>query len=76
MANGKLWTPADDATLKRMEGRPDADIAQTTGHSIPTIRARRRAAGIHAFPGRAHWTRRDWLLNDAAGLDFQISLCR
>lgn len=74
MSNGKPWTAEHTATLERMVGRPDAEIAEATGHAIRTIRERRRAAGIKAFVGRAHWTRKDWLMNDAAGLDFQMSL--
>jgi len=72
--NGKPWTAADTVTLERMAGRPDAQIAETTGHSVPTIRERRRALGLRPCQHRAHWTRRDWLMADAAGLDFQISL--
>ncbi len=72
--NGKIWTGEDTATLKRMAGRPDSEIAATTGHAVRTIREHRRALGICAYQGRAHWTRRDWLLADAAGLDFQMSL--
>lgn len=70
----RRWTEDDTATMERMAGQPDAKIAEATGHSIHTVRDRRRAKGIPAFQGRAHWTRRDWLLADAAGLDFQISL--
>jgi len=57
-----------------MAGRPDAEIADATKFSIRTVREHRRALGISAFQGRAHWTRRDWLLADAAGLDFSMSL--
>ena len=32
----------------------------------------RQALGIKAYVGRSHWTRRDWLLADAAGLDFRM----
>lgn len=72
--NGKPWSPADTATLERMQGRPDREIALKTGHSIRTVRDRRQALGIKAHVGRSHWSRRDWLLHDAAGLDFQMSL--
>lgn len=74
--NGKPWLQADTDTLWRMKGKPDADIAKATNHPIRTVREHRRAAGIPAHVGRSHWTRRDWLLADAAGLDFQMSLCR
>ena len=69
------WLAEHTETLKAMAGKPDAEIAGITGHSVRAIRERRRALGINAFPGRANWTRRDWLLADAAGLDFHMSLC-
>lgn len=72
---GRAWTNADTATLQRMQGRPDREIAQAVGHPVSTVRDWRRAMGIKAQPHRAHWTRRDCLLADAAGLDFQMSLC-
>lgn len=68
------WSPSDSETLKRMRGRPDSEIANATGFSIRTVREYRRALGFCAFPGRAEWTRKDWLLADAAGLDFSMSL--
>lgn len=74
MSNGREWTVDDTATLERMAGRPDREIAEALGRAIRTVREHRRARGIAAFVGRSHWTRRDWLLNDAAGLDFQMSL--
>jgi hypothetical protein len=74
MSNGREWHAEHTETLKAMRGRPDAEIAALTGHSVRTIRERRRALGYAAFPNREHWTRRDWLLNDASGLDFQMSL--
>lgn len=71
--NGRPWSADDTATLRRMQGRPDREIAEATGASVRTVREHRRALGIAAHVGRAHWTRRDWLLADAAGLDFQMS---
>lgn len=68
------WTPEATATLKAMQGRPDSEIANATGFSVRTVREYRRALGICAFQNRGHWTRRDWLLADAAGLDFSMSL--
>jgi hypothetical protein len=68
------WTDEATATLKRMAGRPDSEIASATGFSVRTVREYRRALGICAFQNRGHWTRRDWLLADAAGLDFSMSL--
>jgi len=45
-----------------------------TGHCAITIRKRREAAGLPAYHAdRATWTRREWLMASAAGLDFQIS---
>lgn len=75
--NGRMWTTANDTTLHELAGRvPDWQIAEKTGHAEVTVRNRRRAAGLPIYRNRSHWTRRDWLLNDAAGLDFQIPLCR
>lgn len=67
------WLQEHTDMLERMRGRPFAEIAKATGHSIPTVKARAAAAGIKGYRGRESWTRRDWLLHDAAGLDFQIS---
>ena len=75
MANGRPWTQDHTATMESMAGRSPADIAQQTGHSVATVKKRMQDAGIHSFGSRSHWTRRDWLLADAAGLDFQISNC-
>lgn len=72
--NGNEWRPEHTAILKRMAGRADAAIARATGHAVVTVRQRRAALGIPAHRGRTTWTRRDWLLTDAAVLDFQISL--
>lgn len=68
------WSPSDSETLKRMRGRPDSEIANATGFSVRTVREHRRAMGFCAYQGRSTWTRRDWLLADAAGLDFSMSL--
>lgn len=78
MSNGRPWTAADTETLKALAGRKSAwAIAQRTGHSVHTIRDRTAAMGLPTFkPGRTHWNRRDWLLADASGLDFQMSPCR
>lgn len=70
------WTEDDTATLKRMAGRSPKAIAEVTGHAVVTVKKRLQAAGIRSFGNRSAWTRRDWLLADAAGLDFQISHCR
>lgn len=76
MSNGRPWLATDTATLEQMAGRPDREIAEATGHPVRTVREYRQARGIKAHVGRAHWTRRDWLLADASGLDFQMSVCR
>jgi len=66
---GRPWGAEDSATLEQWGGKvSDARIASMTGHAEITVRKRREAAGI-----RPVWTRRDWLLATAAGLDFQIS---
>lgn len=70
--NGRTWTKDCTETLKRMAGRPDSEIAGATGFSVRTVREYRRALGICAYQNRAHWSRRDWLLADAAGLDFSM----
>jgi hypothetical protein len=73
MSRGKPWTEEDTATLERMAGRvPDAEIGRMTGHEAITIRKRRSDLGLSAYRPR---TRRQWLMNAAAGLDFQISDC-
>lgn len=72
MSNGKPWTEADTATLERMAGRPDAEIAAAVGRSLRQVQDHRRARGIKAFVQRLGWSRRDWLLHDAAGLDFSL----
>lgn len=73
MSNGTPWLPEHTATLERMAGRPDREIAEATGHAIVTVKKRRADLGIPGYRKRAHWTRRDWLMHDASGLDFQIS---
>jgi hypothetical protein len=73
MSNGKPWSTSDTATLERMQGRPDREIAEATGHAVVTVKKRRADLGIAGYRKREGWTRRDWLLHDAAGLDFQIS---
>lgn len=69
----RTWSPEDTQILERMQGRPDREIAAAIGCAVPTVKKRRLAAGIAGFRGRANWTRRDWLLHDAAGLDFRVS---
>jgi len=74
MANGRPWTEEHTAILRRDGGRvPDAKIAEATGHSVITVRKRRDAMGIPGCVARSKWSRRDWLLHSAAGLDFEIS---
>lgn len=73
MSNGRPWTDTDTLTLLRYGGKkPAAVIAALTGHSERTIRAQLTARMIPAYQHRPTWTRRDWLLASAAGLDFQI----
>lgn len=75
--NGNPWTQEHTDTLERMAGRPDREIAQATSQPIWKVREWRRARGLMAYPGdRSHWDRRDWLMADAAGLDFHPALCR
>lgn len=71
--NGTPFTPSHADTLRRMAGKvPDAMIAAITGHSERTIRDQRNAMMLPAYQNRPTWTRRDYLLHSAAGLDFQI----
>lgn len=56
--------------LERRE--PDAEIVRKTGITMRTVQEHRRALGRRAFPQRIGWSRRDWLLADAAALDFQM----
>ncbi len=73
MSNGQPFLASHADTLRRMAGKvPDARIAAITGHSERTIRDQRNAMMLPAYQRRANWTRRDWLLHSAAGLDFQI----
>lgn len=68
--NGRPWTPEAQAMI---EARiPDAEIVRLTGHPLRTVQEHRRAWGAKAFTQRLGWSRRDWLLHDAAGLDFQM----
>lgn len=70
----RAWTSEDTAFLKEWAGRkPDRAIAAFTGHAVITIRKQRTDRGLPSYCHRPTWTRRDWLLNSAAGLDFQIS---
>jgi len=50
---------------------PDAEIARATGCALKTVQDHRRALGFKPFNQRQGWSRRDWLMHDAAGLDFQ-----
>ena len=45
MSNGRPWTDADSATLRRMAqlGYTDGEIAATTGRHIDTVRRQRQA---------------------------------
>lgn len=68
--NGKPWTrEAQDMVERRV---PDAEIAKHTGCALRTVQEHRRALGHKPFNQREGWTRRMWLLHDAAGLDFQM----
>ena len=49
---------------------PDAEIARATGCALKTVQDHRRALGWKPYNQRQNWTRRDWLMRDAAGLDF------
>jgi hypothetical protein len=63
------WTPEAQSMIEARV--PDADIARQTGVAIKTVQDHRRALGYKAFNQRQGWSRRDWLMHDAAGLDFQ-----
>lgn len=72
MSNGRPWLPSHTAILERMAGKiPDAEIGRMTGHCEITVRKRRADLGLTAYRPR----NRQWLLNTASGLDFQISDC-
>jgi len=51
---------------------PDAEVSRLTGCAVRTVQEHRRALGVKPFNQREGWSRRDWLLHDAAGLDFQM----
>jgi hypothetical protein len=72
MSNGRAWTSSDTQTLERMQGRPDREIAQATGQPMRQVQEHRRALGIKAAIPRAGWSRRDYLMASAAGLDIRM----
>lgn len=68
MTARRPWTPeAQDMIERRV---PDAEIARATGCALKTVQDHRRALGFKPFNQRQTWSRRDWLMHDAAGLDF------
>lgn len=68
MSNGTPWSPQ---AQQMVESRvPDAEIARQTGCALKTVQDHRRALGFKPFNQRQGWSRRDWLMHDAAGLDF------
>jgi CO/xanthine dehydrogenase Mo-binding subunit len=73
--NGRPWLPAHTATLTRMRGRPIDEIAAETGHCRETVARHLRAMGWKSYTPRKQWTRRDWLLHDAAGLSMPVVGC-
>lgn len=62
------WTPEAQTMVESRV--PDAEIARLTGFAVRTVQEHRRALGFKPFNQRQGWSRRDWLLHDAAGLDF------
>lgn len=70
MANGTPWTQEAQAMIENRV--PDAEIVKRTGCALRTVQEHRRAFGHKAFAQREGWSRRMWLLHDAAGLDFQM----
>jgi hypothetical protein len=67
-----IWTQGAMEHLKKWAGRvPDKMIAADLGCAEITVRKARAAMGLAGFHrARRKWTRRDALLNGAAGLDF------
>jgi len=72
------WKPEHTETMLRLRaaGKGAADIAAQTGHSLRTVKYHLSDAGLKTQGNRSHWTRRDWLLHDASGLDFDMHFCR
>lgn len=68
MSNGRAWSPEAQAMVESRV--PDAEIARLTGCALKTVQDHRRALGFKPFNQRQGWSRRDWLMHDAAGLDF------
>lgn len=70
-------TPKDlSQAIERMQGMPDRVIAEATGEPVWKVRRERRAAGLKGNPGdRSHWTRRDWLMAGACGLEDALYDC-
>lgn len=64
-------SPWTEEAQSLVESRvPDAEVARLTGCAVKTVQDHRRALGFKPFNQRQGWSRRDWLMHDAAGLDF------
>ena len=68
LLNGGPWTPEAQAMVESRV--PDAEVARLTGCALKTVQDHRRALGFKPFNQRQGWSRRDWLMHDAAGLTF------
>ena len=68
LLNGRPWTPEAQAMVESRV--PDAEVARLTGCALKTVQDHRRALGFKPFNQRQGWSRRDWLMHDAAGLTF------
>lgn len=72
-----FWTPERRDYLRQWGGKkPDDRIADDLGCATITVRKERTVMGLDAYRGRPGMSRRQALLNSAAGLDFCVSLCR
>ena len=70
-------TPEARAYIRAHGGKvPDKRIADHLGCAEITVRKERTAMQIAGYRGRVWWDSRQALMNSAAGLDFDVSLCR
>lgn len=72
MSNGKTWDPGKhDRILRAWAGKiTDAELGTITGHCAKVVAENRKRLELPAFhPKRIGWTRRDYLLAGAAGLN-------
>lgn len=76
MSNGNPYLPdKHDPVLRGWAGRiTDKEIGTITGHCAKVIGEQRKRLNLPAYhPQRAGWSRRDYLLASAAGLEENVT---